>query len=99
MILPYSYETVKTFLDFLYLGPQEFLEKLSDHKEFSVFELLDLAHTYQIEILFNCCLHIINDSATFNNLKDIQAAAKLYLNKDLNQITESLELNYIKGRL
>ncbi len=99
----YSQNAIRAFIEFIYLGGQAFSEKMSsteEGKELDLLELFEMAHTYQINTLIDCCTNLMSLSATKENLEIIKKYAALYKNEHLTSLCEYLspekQVNQIK---
>ncbi|MDF2577730.1 MAG: hypothetical protein K0S74_1214 [Chlamydiales bacterium] len=69
--LNYSGDVIEHFIAYLYLGVEDLFERLKDSKELDLFGLYDLALTYQIDSLIDCCFNLLNLHAKSINLEDL----------------------------
>ncbi len=89
----YSQSTVEAFIDFIYLGGKAFSEKMissNQQNTIDLFELFELANTYQIETLIDCCTNLISLMTTKQDLEIIEQLATTYNNKHLKQLCDYL---------
>lgn len=95
LLAEYSENTVRAFIDFIYLGGKTFSQNviLSKNKnEINLLELLDFAKTYEIEILLDCCTNLISLFATNKNLVELQPLTTLYEIEHLNKLFKHLSM-------
>lgn len=84
----FSLNTVKAFIDFIYLGekglePQSFLVK-----EIDLDELFEMAQTYQVKSLIDCCTNLYSVFCSIEHKEKIKTLADLYENKHLQTLYE-----------
>ena len=95
----YSIATVKAFVDFIYLGESALAPKVFFNKGVDVYELLDMAHTYQIKPLIDCCTNLLNVSANTSDAENIKNLADRYDNEHLKELYKFLCLDPNKNLL
>lgn len=88
----YDYDTIKTFVDYIYLSHEEFFEKVIKDNICDLGQLLDFAHTYQIKTLIDICTNLINKVYTIEDLENIQSMAKRYNNYQLKRLALILKV-------
>jgi len=88
-----SINTLKAFIDFIYLGEDGLKPDNVQQSGVNLFELLQMAHTYQVPALVDCCTNLIALFASIEDLEIIKGFAKLYNNDHLRQLCAHLELS------
>ena len=86
----FSDQTVREFVEFLYLGPNALTPEVFFAKEVNLCELLDMAHTYQVPLLVDCCTNLLSLVATPDQAGDIKRIADMYENSHLQKLCEHL---------
>lgn len=88
----FSLNSVKAFVDFIYLGekglePESFLKKDVD-----LCELFQMAHTYQVKSLIDCCTNWFSLFSSTKDIEKIKYLADFYENEHLKNLYEYLLL-------
>ena len=86
----FSLKTIKSFLDFVYLGESGLLpEKIQEHG-IDLFELFVFAHLHDFTPFLDCCTNLISLFARPDDIPQIIALATTYNNPHLKALAEHL---------
>lgn len=85
-----SHATLSLFVDYLYLGAEQLEKRFLNGEEMDLYELLQIAHTYQLNALFKHVVNLLILAATPNDHQIIQELAKLYQDNDLQRLADYL---------
>jgi collagenase-like PrtC family protease len=90
----YSTAVVRNFLDFVYLGPTEFAEKVMSFEINidDIYSLLMMAHEYEVKKLVDLCTNLISLEASKCDLESLEELQTLYDNEHLGEILAKLHL-------
>ncbi len=87
----FSESTIAAFIDFLYLGGKECQTRIaSGELKVDVVELFEFAHTYQLDILKDCCFNLFCLLSTPENAKQIASLGKTYSDHSLKMLAKKL---------
>ncbi len=88
----FSKRTVKAFILFIYLGAEEFENKLMSEQfvKVDILELLSFAHCHQEFLFMDCCINYLNRFCKKSDAETILEEAKLYDNAYLLEIHKAL---------
>lgn len=89
-LFEFSMTTGSAFIDFIYLGPDAITPETLKDKNVDVYELLKIAHFYQVLPLINCCTNVISLIASKEDAESIGVLADLYENAHLQNLTKYL---------
>jgi len=86
----YSINTVKTFVEFIYLGVDGIPIETFNETGTDICQLLQMAHMYQIVPLYNHCLNILDVYSDKDDAEVINELAKFYNDRHLKDLYENL---------
>lgn len=86
----FSLKSLKAFVDFVYLGEKGLQPKSVLEKDVDLYELFEMAHTYQFHTLIDCCTNLLSLFSSVKDKDKIYSLAKLYDNEHLRKLYEYL---------
>lgn len=91
LFIPYEQSTVCVFLDFVYMGLEEFKNKWKPKfDQINWVELFELANSYQNPILIDFCANFISTQVNSLNLENMQMLADSFENEHLKKVCEHI---------
>lgn len=88
----YSTQVVRYFVDYIYLGPENCLEKMIENNFSEPYQLFTLAHFFQVTPLIDCCTNYISLIADTQDLPTIRSLANDFKNQHLKALAFYLTL-------
>lgn len=88
----FSLNSVKAFVDFIYLGEDGLEPESVLKRNVNLCELFQMAHTYQVQTLIDCCTNLFSLFSSTKDIEKIKYLAELYENEHLKKLHEYLLL-------
>lgn len=88
----FSLNTVKAFVDYIYLGEKAFKPESFLEKDINLCELFEMAHIYQIQPLIDCCTNLFSLFSSLDDINQIESLADHYENAHLKALYEHLSM-------
>ena len=88
----FSLNSVKAFVDFMYLGEDGLEPESVLKRDVDLCELFHMAHTYQVQTLIDCCTNLFSLFSSTKDIEKIKYLAELYENEHLKKLHEYLLL-------
>jgi hypothetical protein len=88
----FSLNSVKAFVDFMYLGENGLKPESVSKNDVDLYELFQMANTYQVQELIDCCTNLLSLFSSTEDVEKIKHLAEFYENEHLKELYENLLL-------
>lgn len=82
----FSIKTLMAFVDYMYKGEKGLEPRDVREKNIDLGELLQMAHTYQVQPLIDCCTNLLSLFSSPSDLAQIKQMADFYENEHLKEL-------------